>query len=325
MNSDSIKEVLEHIGAEKVRVFRRNVQCACFFAEYRPGHSAGSDHADSMGISIAPEGTSLVHCFACKFKGTLQMAVRFLSEYTGEDFGKLLQRIGEIESDDITAVADAVPDYDTPARRIEEEDVVLPETLLDSYMPGTHPRILHRGLTLDTCKKWGSLWDAEKERVIFPVRRSDGKLVGGVGRTVVDHPIRYWNYWDFQKSRYLFGMNHMGDGPSVIVVEGLLDTVAVWQELQKQNDGHFYTVVGLLGSESSMYQTRKLATTFDEAILFFDNDSAGWEGQTKLARGLSKFMVVRGVRYPIPDGDPMELVKEGYDVVHLVKESSLLF
>jgi len=324
MDKDGILHVLEILEVDKIRTFSSNVMCACFLADFRSGHSSWSDHADSMGISINPEGISLVNCFACGYKGTLAQAVSSLGRHEEKDYSALIKQIGKLEELDPETVAASVGDYDDSEAKLEE--TVLDESVLESWIPGAHQSIIDRGLTKETLRAWDTRWDAELKRVVVPMRRSgDNALVGAVGRTVIDHPVTYYNYWNFSKALYLCGEHMPKRGPEGIVVEGLLDTLAVWQAVKEEELDSYYAVVGLLGSSASEYQVRKLVRFFDEIVLFLDNDTAGWTGQRKLAKALQKRTIVKGIRYPERiGGDPADLMASGYKIEELIKKADLL-
>lgn len=324
MDSDEVVRVLEHIGVEKVRVYSKNVQCSCFLAEYRDGHSSDSDHADSMGISISPGTTSLVHCFACKFKGTLSTAIAELGKHSGEDYDPVIELARALDAEDLEALADSIPDYDHVKVSDDEGDDLLPEDLLEVHTKCGSKYLLNRGISVDTMREWEVHIDEEHKRVMFPIRRFDGRLVGAVGRTLVGHKLRYWNYWDVIKTRFLFGENKILEGTTAVVVEGLLDTVGVWQALRDSGMLDQYSVVGLLGSEVSDIQIRKIGRWFDDVVLFFDRDKAGFNCSRMFRKQLGGACMVREVQYPDGyfDADPMKLLKEGVDIAKLVDDAA---
>lgn len=323
MDSDEIVRVLERIGVEKVRVYSKNVQCACFLAEFRDGHSSDSDHADSMGISISPGTTSLVNCFACKFKGTLSTAIAELARQSGEDFDAVIEMARALDAEDLESLVDSIPAYDEVQQKDDEGDVLLPEELLDVHEHCGSKYLINRGILTDTMKEWEVHVDTDFKRVMFPVRRFDGRLVGAVGRTLVNHSLRYWNYWDFVKSRFLFGENKIIPGTTGVIVEGLLDTVGVWQSLRDSGLLERYSVVGILGSEASSIQIRKARKWFSDLVLFFDNDKAGWNGAAHFVRDLNGASMARQVTYPkeYALGDPLGMIRAGVDICPLIEDA----
>jgi len=323
MDKEGILAVLHSLGAGKTKTLRGNIQCACFLANYRDGHSRDSDHADSMGILINPHGPSKVNCFACKFKGNMESAVKLLAKHSGKDFTELLKTIREREQLSPQQLLLSVPQvYGKPLEK--EADVFLPESELEQFTPGTVVDLLDRGLTPDTLKTWGSMVDYKKFRVVFPVRTLEGKLFGAVGRTYVEDEVRYHNYFHFDKSRHLFGEHLIKTENTAILVEGLLDTLAVWQWINGAGLHEKYAALGVLGSEASENQIRVLSRNFKQVVVFFDNDPAGWTGTRKVSKELSRRISVRYVDYPTPQGgDPMDLLKTG-GIGPLVESSSMV-
>lgn len=335
MDSDGIQALLEEVRAENVRVYTKNVQCSCFLADWREGHSQGSDHAGSMGISIDPNGKSRVNCFSCHFGGTLVEALSALGRYSGRDYSKLIQSTGKAEELDPEYVANNLPKYD----EVTHEEKFVPTVVGESVFrmlnlsPGAHASIVKRGIEIATLKEWDTRYDPKHKRVVFPVHCRDSvqsgcasTIVGASGRTVFPggRPT-YYNYFLFDKSQYLFGENFHSKETCGVVVEGILDAVAVRQELKKVGIDQEYCVVGIMGSSASEGQAKKLIRWFDEVVLFLDNDPAGWTGSRKLAVRLQRSLMVRAVKYPknSPD-DPAALMQKGAPIAQLIQDAPLV-
>ena len=323
MDSEEILLVLDTIGADNVQIGSRNIQCSCFLAPWRKGHRSSSDSRPSMGVSINASGESKVHCFSCEYGGTFKKALLDLSKLSGEDYSDLIRRVGDYEDVDPSILADSIPPYDefvSPKR-----DVVLGDAIFSAMAGQAHQYVLKRGFELETLKEWESGYDVEYKRAVFPVRNYGGDLVGAVGRAVNGHPIKYFNYFGFDKSRYLFGENKIVPGTALVVVEGLLDTVKVWQKLKSEDLLDRYSVVGLLGSDASRKQCLKLLQFSDEIILFLDNDQAGLLGQNKLALNVQQQVLLKSVDYPSNMGnDPDDVIENGSSLADLFDTSKLI-
>lgn len=324
MDRDGILWVLEKLGARNVLPKGQNVQLSCPLAGWRKGHKGVEDGKPSMGVMINPRGESLVHCFACQFGGSLENLVLELHRLRGEDLTDVLLKVSEMEEQDPAWLAESVQDYDAPVDSYEEK--LVSEMELAPMMGKTHRYLLDRGVEIETLKAWRGGFDEVKKRVIFPVRRRDGGLVGAVGRAIHDEQKpKYLNYFAFDKGRYLFGEHLVKAGTAVVVCEGLLDAVCTWQALGKSGLLDRYSVVSFLGANATVFQLRRLVKYTDEVILFLDNDPAGWSGQLAAAKFLQDKLVLRAVRYPTTvGGDPASLVEEGVDVGALVVGSDLL-
>lgn len=325
MNTEQILEVLEAIGARSIQKGSRNIQCSCFLAPWSSKHKSEIDRRASMGISIT-DGVSLVHCFACEHAGSLSYSISLLSRFSGIDYSALIRKIRKYEEEDPLIGLNSIPGYDSyPSDKREE--IVLPENLYVPFMNKTHKYILNRGIELDSIREWEGGYDSEKKRVTFPVRNIDGYFVGAVGRTVNNHEMKYFNYFKFDKSLFVFG-EHKVKASNLIVVEGLLDTISVWQSIKKEGLENFVSVVGLLGSEPSKAQANKIRSLSSDVFLFLDNDIAGRTGQRKLAKLLQKRVTLRSITYPDRISelrDPDDLMRKGVLVSELIGESKLYF
>lgn len=332
MDGERVTEILEAIGAENIVDYGKNIQCSCFLARWRPGHSNHSDHSGSMGISVSSDQRSLMNCFSCGYRGTLLRAVRELGRCSGVDHSELISRIKKIEEKSPTEVADSIHPY----AYVSTEEVVpvigecVPRILFSS---GGEDYLASRGFDRDTIREWGCRYDSAFRRAVIPIRRSkavsvgcgSSRLVGAVGRTTVGYEVKYFNYFKFRRGGVLFGEDHILQGSRGVVVEGLLDTIAVWQELRNVGLLDQYSVVGILGSHASSEQVSKLVRFFNEVILFLDNDQAGWTGQVQISRDLGKRVFLRSVNYPGLQGeDPMVLIRRNVDIVSLIKTAHLI-
>jgi DNA primase len=185
---------------------------------------------------------------------------------------------------------------------------------------------LKRGVEISTLRQWECGFDGVRKRVVFPVRRSDKKLVGVVGRSIHSFQLpRYLNYYEFDKGRYLYGEHLIRDNTSVVVCEGLLDALCVWQSLNQSNALDKYSVVCPMGADLTKFQLDKLMRFTDTVILFLDNDPAGWSGQLSVARGLQDKLLLCAVKYPsLVGGDPASLYNDGVDILKLIESADLL-
>lgn len=326
MDRDSIVRVLESIGAENVLAYGQNVQCSCFLAKWRDGHKSDRDSKPSMGISINENEDSMVHCFACNYGGTLEMAVSLLHRCSDQDLSDVLRFVVEAETADPEYLANSVPEYE--AQKDKYQDQILDEALIQPMMGIAHRYILDRKFEIETLRAWKGGYDEKRQRVVFPVRRQDGQLVGLVGRTIsqVAKP-KYLNYFEFDRGRYLFGEHLYRPGTALVVCEGLLDPVAVWQALSKADLLGSYSVVSPLGSQTTAHQRKRMVQLADEIIMFFDNDTAGWEGQESVAKRIQGQVLLKAARYPDPvGGDPAEFLEQGRgeELVRMVQGADLI-
>jgi len=226
-------------------------------------------------------------------------------------YDDLLDEVRQLERADLDArLSAAVGQHE---KRFEErKEVFYDERELAPYM-GSIPRyILDRGFALDTCKEWELGFDKKKGRLVVPVRDTESRLVGMMGRTVFpDVKPKWWAYWHFLKSKYLYGEDKLsydnGEPERVIVVEGMLDVLWLWQ-LGLRN------IVSIQGSKLSEEQVQRLLDIGLPVYLMFDGDLSGKEGADKAGYQL------RGKLQPYlcscSDGsDPGDLTREVADSI----------
>ena len=318
MDAPMIVEILEGIDADQIQVHSRNVQCCCFMSRYRKAHRYGVDSRPSMGVSIDPNGTSVVHCFSCRYTGPLVGAIIDFADKSDQDLADVISKAKAFERLDPEALIRSV---ELSEKKEKKKEVIVDESELEKYPKGYHPGILSRGISHETLLAWDTRWDAEYKRVAFPVRNFNKQLVGAVGRTMVQSKIKYFNYFHYDKSRYLFGEHMCTRDRPVVVVEGQLDAILLWQYF-KDNDVDS-DVVAISGSEASKYQLTKIVRNWEDVILFMDNDFAGWAGQKNIARAIQCKVCLRVMSNPVTDSDPADLILGGYNVKELYEKASM--
>ncbi len=159
----------------------------------------------------------------------------------------------------------------------------------------------------------GTLYDAFRGRLLFPIQNLHGKYVAFGGRILKDAEgqPKYLNSPEnpiFQKRKELFGL-HLAkksidrDNPRIQVVEGYFDFLGLYQ-------AGFKNTVATLGTALGDEHVKVLKRFADEAIMVYDGDKAG---EAASMRGLEIFLEgglnVRIAR--MPSGfDPDDFVKK---------------
>jgi hypothetical protein len=310
MDAMNIASVLATIRAEKARPSSTNFQLCCPLARWT--HPKGRDSDPSMGIQINPKGVSFVNCFACHWKGTLLGLIRELGrldDMSDIDYATLEIDVAMHEEVDPSVAAAAVPKWeDTPRAGTRALFTSFPEVYLDGIKGLAHPYILRRGLRIEpTLKTWEVGYDREKRRVVFPLRDVRGRLVGAVGRSVIPSAkFPYVNYWSMEKAEHLHGEHLAASYGPVIVVEGPLKALYVWQALNDLGV-NMGSVVSLMGTRFSERQVDTILSIASQVLLFFDNDPYGEKGVAASVKVLRGKLPVYKAAYPEgeePGGDP---------------------
>lgn len=154
------------------------------------------------------------------------------------------------------------------------------------------------------------VYDAFRDRVIFPILDLRGQVIGFGGRILDGDGPKYLNSPDtlvFKKSRNLFSLNMAKTAPEtqqrLILAEGYMDVIAV-------NQGGFENVVATLGTALTGDQARLMAQHTKEVIISYDSDGPGQKAANK-AVGLlgeagvsTKILKLEGAK------DPDEYIKK---------------
>lgn len=151
-------------------------------------------------------------------------------------------------------------------------------------------------------------YDRFRNRVIFPVFNTQGKVIGFGGRVLDDSKPKYLNSPEtklFNKGYNLYGLNFAIKNlkeRSLIIVEGYMDCISLHQY-------GITNVVASLGTALTQGQAKLMRKYVDEVIISYDADVAG---QLATLRGLD---ILRkegfGVKVlTVPQGkDPDEFIK----------------
>jgi DNA primase len=170
-------------------------------------------------------------------------------------------------------------------------------------------------------QKGGGVYDAFRNRLMFPVIDVRGSVIGFSGRILGDGEPKYLNSPEtlvFNKSRNLFALNLAKKSKSgyIILSEGNIDVVALHQ-------AGFDCAVASLGTSLTAEQARLLSRYTNQIIIAYDNDGAGQKAAQR-AIGIFEKLDMR-VRVLKMEGakDPDEFIKaKGADAFRQLIEQS---
>jgi DNA primase len=173
---------------------------------------------------------------------------------------------------------------------------------------GTDPKVLLE-LGLISYSN-GKYYDKYRDRVIFPIINTRGKVIGFGGRILGDGTPKYLNSSEstvFLKKNNLYGLNltrqDINKENQVILVEGYMDVISLYQHGVRN-------VSASLGTALTENQATMLKRYTDNVILSYDSDAAG---QAAALRGLD-ILHRSGCRVKVlhvTDGkDPDEFIKK---------------
>ncbi len=159
----------------------------------------------------------------------------------------------------------------------------------------------------------GGRYDWFRERVMFPIRGVDGKVIGFGGRVLDDSKPKYMNSPEtplFSKGRELYGLfearQALRDKGYALVVEGYMDVVALAQS-------GFANAVATLGTACTAEHVQKLFRFSDSVVFSFDGDAAGRRAAGRaLEASLPHATDLRSVKFLFlpPEHDPDSFVRE---------------
>jgi DNA primase len=170
--------------------------------------------------------------------------------------------------------------------------------------------------------KAGHLYDAFRDRVMFPLRDSSGAILGFIGRTsVTGTGPKYLNSPEtplFKKRELLYGLYESRDllatGARPIIVEGPLDAIACHLA------GH--PALSPCGTTLSPQQAGLLGEY--GAVLALDGDAAGRRGAVHAWRSLSQVKGAIGAVVFPENQDPAEILSyQGNMAVHEALQSEV--
>lgn len=159
--------------------------------------------------------------------------------------------------------------------------------------------------------KNGKCYDKFRNRVIFPIINTSGKVIGFGGRAIdpEDNP-KYLNSPEskvFQKKNNLYGLNlsrqSVGKEGYIILVEGYMDVIALYQSGVEN-------VAASLGTALTENQARLIKRYTRDVILSYDADSAGRAAALRGLEILKKEDCKVKVLHVTDGKDPDEYIKK---------------
>ncbi len=176
--------------------------------------------------------------------------------------------------------------------------------------------MIDAGLLIENAET-GKRYDRFRDRVMFPIRDSRGRVIAFGGRVLGDDKPKYLNSPEtpvFHKGQELYGLfearKHNRSLDEIIVVEGYMDVIALAQQGLRN-------AVATLGTATSEEHLKRLFRVVPNVLFCFDGDQAGRNAAWRaLEATLSSLQDGRRARFLfLPEGeDPDTLVRsEGTD------------
>ena len=201
----------------------------------------------------------------CSFRNSLMFICRLLNIEYSKDYVK--PTINETYS------------FLRKFNRISEKDEVdenikLPESVLDQYTEGAHKMFVDDNLAIDSQYKFGIHYDFHGHRILIPIRDTDGNLVTIKGRTTYEDYkerdiMKYIAYYEYYARGILYGYyeNYWDilTSSEIILVES--------EKAVIQADGYgTNNIVALSKNKISDEQLFKLISLNKDIVLALDKD-----------------------------------------------------
>ncbi|AZL66619.1 MULTISPECIES: DNA primase [Pseudomonas] len=179
--------------------------------------------------------------------------------------------------------------------------------------------MIDAGLLIENAES-GKRYDRFRDRVMFPIRDSRGRVIAFGGRVLGDDKPKYLNSPEtpvFHKGQELYGLYEARKNnrnlDEIIVVEGYMDVIALAQQGLRN-------AVATLGTATSEEHLKRLFRVVPSVLFCFDGDQAGRKAAWRaLESTLPSLQDGRRARFLfLPEGeDPDSLVRaEGTDAFH---------
>lgn len=178
----------------------------------------------------------------------------------------------------------------------------------------TQKELLDAGLLVQNVDR-NSVYDAYRNRIIFPIIGTNGKVLGFGARVLDDSKPKYINTGDtpiYNKRNNLYGLYQQKNIKlsELIMVEGYMDVIGLYK-------AGVENAVASLGTALTQQQARLLKRYVETVYIAYDGDAAG---QNATIRGMeilaNEGLSVRVIAFP-DNLDPDEYVqvygKEGFD------------
>ncbi len=156
----------------------------------------------------------------------------------------------------------------------------------------------------------GKYYDKFRDRVIFPIINTSGRVIGFGGRAIGDDTPKYLNSPEsriFQKKNNLYALNttkqDIGREGYAILVEGYMDAIALYQ-------AGVHNVIASLGTALTENQVKLIKRYTKQVVLSYDADSAGQNASLRGMDILSREGCKVRVLHVTEGKDPDEFIKK---------------
>lgn len=299
-------------------------------------------HGEKTPSFVVSQEKQIFTCFGCGISGD---AIEFVKKYYNLDFGEAVKKIAKEQGIEIQ-----LSKYDDNRKDYYKANQIAAKFFFESFTKEANigyrymenrkiePAILKKfGIGYadekwDSLYKWlkdneisekimvelglvshskGKFYDRFRNRVMFPIINTSGKVVGFGGRALSrEENAKYINSPEnpiFHKSNNLFSLNFARNSlrkiDYLIVVEGYMDVIALYQS-------GIENVVASLGTALTETHGKILKRYVNKVVLSYDSDKAGREAALKACDILYKEGLDVRVLHVDQGKDPDDYIKE---------------
>lgn len=308
MTKEQIEDLLDNV----LEVTKRNpwkgskIQFNCpIHGESHPSCGIDSDYI--------PDGDShfqVFHCFSCGESGGLAWLLYRAKKDDFKNYGEAVKFLSERYNVDIKShdrnLKKSVKRYEDfyTSNTVEESDTIS-RSFIAPFKSGkeTYEYFINRGFSQAEIEEYSVGRDLVNETVTIPVFNENKELVGVIGRYIDKNRPKNSRYkiYEFPKGNYLFPIDKLEVNDSIIVTEGMFDTMMM-------RKWGYKNTVSIMGNSISKKQAEMLKEICNKLILLFDNDSGGRTAikiAEKRFRGSGVLLLVP-CYYPEIGKDPIE-------------------
>ena len=162
----------------------------------------------------------------------------------------------------------------------------------------SNEEIFLSGLVIENEKNKGKYYDRYRDRIIFPIRDSYGRIAGFGGRVLNNENIpKYMNSPEtdiFHKGSLLYNYSNLKTSlknENLIVVEGYMDAISLCSK-------GITNVVAPLGTATTEKQLNLIWSASDSPIICFDGDEAGKKAAKRIIQlGISNLGAGKTIKF----------------------------
>ena len=298
-------------------------------------------HNEKTPSFVVSEQKQIFTCFGCGATGD---AIKFTQQYYNLDFNEAIEKLGNeygitIKRNNFSEDREKYYEVNKEAARFFYRAFTEQKNAGYTYMKnrGLDDAILKKFGIGYADEKWDSLYnhfkakgvdekillelgliseskgkyyDKFRNRVMFPIINTSGKVIGFGGRAIGDDNPKYLNSPEnkvFQKKNNLYALNiskqDIGKEGYAILVEGYMDAISLYQ-------GGVRNVAASLGTALTENQTRLLKRYTKNVVLSYDADGAGQNAAMRGSEILIKDDCKVKVLHVTDGKDPDEFIKK---------------